>query len=97
MKKALDQIKTKNTHLSTQVATMAKELSKKSEEIRKYHAERAVVFSRIRELVGHSGENVNKAQLYVQLVEYDEPASAKQTIPILLTYSRMMNNLFADI
>jgi hypothetical protein len=56
-----------------------------------------VVFNRIRELVGHPGEIVNKARLYDQLVESGEPVSARQTILILVKYSRMMNNLFAEI
>jgi hypothetical protein len=76
---------------------MLEELSQKSEEIRKYHAEQTVVFSRIRELIGHPGEIVNKARLYDQLVESGEPVSARQTIPILVKYSRMMNNLIAEI
>ena len=43
---------------------MNRELAQKSEEIRKYHAEQVVVLSRVRELVGHPGEIVNKAHLY---------------------------------
>jgi hypothetical protein len=76
---------------------MSEELGQKSEEIRKYHAEQTVVFGRIRELIGHPGEIVNKARLYDQLVESGESISARQTIPILVKYSRMMNNLFAEI
>ena len=34
-----------NAHLNAQVIAMAQELSQKSEEIRKFHAEQAVVFS----------------------------------------------------
>jgi hypothetical protein len=79
------------------MASMSEELGQKSEEIRKYHAEQTVVFTRIRELIGHPGEIVNKARLYDQLVESGEPVSARQTIPILVKYSRMMNNLFAEI
>ena len=75
--KELDELKTENGHLNTQVAAMAQELSEKSEDIRKYHAEHAVVFSRIRELVGHPNETVNKARLYDQLVESGELASAR--------------------
>ena len=96
-KKELNQVKTENAHLHAQVAAMAQELSQKSEEIRKYHAEQAMVFSWIRELVGHPSEIVNKARLYDQLVEFGEPISARQTIPIFVKYSRMMNNLFAEI
>ena len=40
---------------------------------------------------------MNKARLYDQMVESGDPVSARQTIPILVKYSRMMNNLFADI
>ena len=60
---------------------MAEELGQKGEEVRKYHAEQAMVFTRIRELIGHPGD----------------PTSAKQTIPILVKYARRMNDLFAEI
>ena len=83
--------------VTVQVATMTHELSKKSKEIRKYHAEQAVVFNRIRELVGHPREIVNKARLYDQMMDSGEPASARQTIPILVRYSRMMKDLLAGI
>jgi hypothetical protein len=97
VKRELDQVRMDNAHLHAQMASMAEELGQKSEEIRKYHAEQTVVFTRIRELIGHPGEIVNKARLYDQLVESGEPVSAWQTIPILVKYSRMMNNLFAEI
>ena len=76
---------------------MPQELGQKSKEIRKYHAEHMVVFGRFRELIGHPGKIINKAQLYDQLVESGELVSAKQIIPFLVKYSRMMNNLFAEI
>jgi hypothetical protein len=97
VKRELDQARTNNAQLHAQMASMAEELGQKSEEIRKYHAEQTVVFTRIRELIGHPGEIVNKARLYDQLVESRDPVSARQTIPILVKYSRMMNNLFAEI
>ena len=56
-----------------------------------------MIFGRIRELVGHPGEIANKARLYDQLLESNDPVSARQFIPILVKYSWMMNNLFADI
>ena len=96
-KKELEQTRLENAHLQAQRASMADELVQKSEEILKYHAEQTVIFGRIRELVGHPGEIANKARLYDQLVESGDPVSARQTIPILVKYSRMMNNLFADI
>ena len=77
-------METKNAQLATQMAAMTQELTQKSEEIRKYHAEHAVVLSRVRELVGHLGEIVNKAHLYDQLMESGDPASARQTLPILI-------------
>ena len=86
-----------NAHLHAQMASMADELGQKSEEVRKYHAEQTLRFGRIRELVGHPGEIANKARLYDQLVESDDTISAWQTIPIIVKYSRMMKNLFADI
>ena len=58
------------------MAAITQELSQKNEEIRKYHAEQAVVFNRIRELVGHLEEVVNKAYLYDQMMESGDPASA---------------------
>ena len=76
---------------------MIQELNQKSKEIRKFHAELAVVFSRIRELVGHPGEVVNKAYLYDRMMESGEPASARQTLPILVKYSRMMKDLLEKI
>ena len=77
-KKKLDQVKTENAHLNAQVAAMAQELSQKSEKIRKYHAEHAVVFKRIRELIGQPAKMANKARLYDQLVESRDPTSARQ-------------------
>ena len=47
--------------------------------------------------MGHPGEMANKARLYDQLVESGNPVSAQQSIPILVKYSQMMNNLFVDI
>jgi hypothetical protein len=79
------------------MASMAKELGQKNKEIRKYHAEQTVVVTQIRELIGHPGEIVDNAQLYDQLVESGDPISARKTIPILVKYSRMMNNLFTEI
>ena len=76
---------------------MAQELSQKSEEIRKYHAEQAVGFKRIRELIGQPAEVVTKARLYDQLMKSRDPIQARQTIPISMKYSRFMNGLFKDI
>jgi hypothetical protein len=90
-------VKTEKAHLTAQVASMAQELSQKSEEIRKYHAEQTVVFNRIRELVGHSAEIVNKAHLYDRMMASGEPASAKQVLPILVKYTRTMKDLLAEI
>ena len=77
--------------------TMTQELSQKSKEIWRYHAEHVVVFSRIRELVGHPGEVINKAHLYDRMMESADPTSARQTLPILVKYSRMMKDLLAEI
>ena len=96
-RKELEQVKTENAHLTAQVAAMAQELSQKNEEIRKYHAEQALVFSRIREMVGHPAEIVNKAHLYDRMMASGEPASAKQALPILVKYTRTMKDLLAKI
>jgi hypothetical protein len=45
LKREFDLAKTDNAHLHAQVASMAKELGQKNEEIQKYHAEQAVVFN----------------------------------------------------
>ena len=44
VKREFDLAKADNAHLHAQVASMAKEMGQKNEEIRKYHAEQAVVF-----------------------------------------------------
>jgi hypothetical protein len=77
VKRELDQVKTENAHLHAHMASMSEELGQKSEDIRKYHAEQTVVFDRIRKLIGHPGEIVNKARLYDQLVESGELVSAR--------------------
>ena len=76
---------------------MAQELSEKSDLIWKYHAEQAVVFQRIRDLVGQPAEIATKAQLYDQLVGSGDPTSARQTIPILVKYTRKTSDLFEEI
>ena len=50
-RKEIEMLETEKTQLAVQVTTMTQELSQKSEEIRRYHAEQAVVFNMIRELV----------------------------------------------
>ena len=59
--KELEQAKMENAELTTQVAAMIQELSQKSKEIQKYHAEHAVVFNCILELVRHPIE-IGKAE-----------------------------------
>ena len=86
-RKEIEKLETKMAQLATHIAAMTEELGHKNEEIRKYHAEHAVVFSRIRELVGHLGEVVNKAHLYDQFMESADPSSAWQTLQILMKYS----------
>jgi hypothetical protein len=56
-----------------------------------------VVLNRVRELVEHLGEIVNKAHLYDQLMEMADPSSARQTLQILVKYSRSMKDLFKVI
>jgi hypothetical protein len=55
------------------------------------------VLSRVRELVSHPGEVVNKAHLYDQLMEAVDPASARQTLQISVKYSRSMKDLLKEI
>ena len=86
-----------NAQLAAQVAAMTQELTQKSEKIRKYQAEHAVLLSWVRELVGHSGEIVNKARLCDQVMESADPSSARQTHQILLKYSRYMKDLLKEI
>ena len=96
-KRELEQVKTENAHLNAQVSSMAQELSRKNEEIRKYHAEQAVVFQRIRELIGQPAKAVTKARLYDHIIESGDPIDTQKTIPILVKYSRLMNGLFEDV
>ena len=96
-RKHVETLETKKAQLATQMAAMTQELAQKSEEIRKYQAEQAVVLSRVRELVDHPGEIVNKAHLYDQLMESANPSSAWQMLPILVKYSRSMKDLLKEI
>ena len=56
-----------------------------------------MVLSRVRELVGHPSEIVNKAHLYNQLMESTDLASGQQTLPILVKCSRTMKDLLKEI
>ena len=69
---------------------MTQELTQKSKEIKNYQVEQTAVLSKVRELVGHLEEIVNKAHLYDQLMESVDPSSARQTLKILVKYSRSM-------
>ena len=93
----VDALETEKAHLIAQVAAMTLELAQKTEEIRCYHAEQAVVINRVREFIGYPGEIVNKAHLYDKLMETMEPSSAKQILQILVKYSRMMKDLLKEI
>ena len=96
-RKQVEALETEKAQLAAQVAAMTRELAQKSEEIRKFQAEQAVVLSRVRELVGHPGEIVNKAHLYDQLMESADPSSIRQTLPIMVKYSRTMKDLLKEI
>jgi hypothetical protein len=93
----VETLENEKAQLTAQVEAMTKELSQKSEEIRRYKAEQTEVLSKVRELVGQPGEVVNKAHLYDQLLESVDPASAWQTLQILVKYSRTMKDLLAEI
>ena len=84
----VDALETEKAQLAAHVAAMTRELTQKNKEIRRYQAEQTVVLSRVRELLGHLGEVVNKAYLYDQLVESADPASTRKTIQVLVKYSR---------
>ena len=96
-RKQVETLKTEKAQLTAHVAAMTRELAQKSEEIWKYQAEQAVVQSRVRELVGHPGEVVNKAHLYDQLLESANPSSAWKTLQILVKYSCFMKDLLKEI
>ena len=93
----LEQVRNENALLHAHVTAMSEELGQKSEELRRYHAEQSVAFCRIRELVGNPAEVVNKTHLYDRLLTTEDPASARQTIPILVKYSQTMKDLLAEI
>ena len=96
-KEELERVRSVNTHLNAQVSAMTQELNRKTEEIRKHHAEQTVVFQRIRELVGQPAEAVVKARLFDELLKKAEPYEARKTLPILVKYTRLMNGLFEDV
>jgi hypothetical protein len=93
----VEALENEKAQLTAQVEAMTKELTQKSEDIRRYKAEQTVVLSKVRELVDQPGEVVNKAYLYDQLLESADPASARQTFQILVKYSRTMKDLLAEI
>ena len=92
-KKELDRVNTENAHLNAQVAAMSQELNRKTDEIRKHHAEHAVVFQRIRELIGQPAEAITNARLYDELFKSTDSSQARKTLPILVKYTRLMNGL----
>lgn len=96
-RKKVEALGTEKAQLAAQLPTMTHELIQESKKIRRYQAEHAVVLSRIRELVGHPGEVVNKGRLYDQLMESADPLSARQTLQILVKYSRTLKDLLKEI
>ena len=66
-------VETEKAQLVVHVATMMHELTQKSEEIQKYHAEQVVALSP--GIHGSSGEIIDKAHLYDQLMQSAEPSS----------------------
>ena len=92
-----DWAKVQALEVKAQVAAMTQELTQKSEEIRKDQAEQAVLLSTVWELVGHPGDIVNKAHLYDQLMESADSSSARQTLQILVKYSRSMKDWLKEI
>ena len=57
----VEALENEKAQLAAQVEAITQELTHKSEEIRRY---KVVVLSKVRELVGHPGDVVNKAYLY---------------------------------
>ena len=96
-RKELNHVRNENALLQAQVTAMSEELGLKSEELRRYHAQQSVAFGRIRELVGNPAEIVNKAHFYDRMMAAGDPASARQTLLILVKYSRTMKDLLAEI
>ena len=47
--------------------------------------------------MGHPGEVVNKAHLYDQMMESAYLSSTRQTLPLLVKYSRTMKDLLKEI
>ena len=76
---------------------MTKELTQKSDELCRYHAEQTMVLNQVRELVGHPWEIVNKAHLYDRLMEMVDPSSAWQNLQILVKYSQSMKDFLKEI
>ena len=96
-KEELERVQSENAHLTAQVVAMTQELNRKTDEIRKHHAEQTVVFQRIRELIGQPADAVVKARLFDELLKKAEPFEARKTLPILVKYTRLMNGLFEDV
>ena len=93
----VDALETEKAQLAVKVAMITQELAQKNEEIRCYQAECTVMLNRVRDLVGHPGEFVNKAHMYDKLMETADPSSVRQTLQILVKYLRLMKDLLKEI
>ena len=80
----VEALETEKAQLAAQVAAMTTELVEKSEEIRRYHMEQTVVLNHVRDLVGDTGEVVNKAHMYDRLMESEELSAARRTLQLLI-------------
>ena len=76
---------------------MMQVLNQMNVKIRQYQTDQTVVPSRVRELVGHPREIVDKMHLYDQLMKSTDPSSARQTLQILVKYSSSMKDLSKGI
>lgn len=93
----MDALETEKAQLAAEVAAMTQELAQNSEEIWSYQAEQAMAKNRVQKPVGHPGAIVNKAHLYGKLMETTNPSSTRQTLQILIKYSRSMNDMLKEI
>ena len=86
-----------NTTLSSQVHELKVILALKKDEIRVLKEQQAEYLGRIREVIGHSGDIVNKAHLFDNKIKIEGHLSAQKIITILVKYGHKMETTLGEM
>lgn len=83
--------------LAIQVTDLTKELALKREEVRYFHAKQQAVLNWIRILVGQSCDIKNRLHLFGNNYKTDGHVLAAKVIPILVKFSKEMEEILCEI